>query len=213
MKLQRIIKPIALGIAIPIVPLFLWISYSRVTNHLDERKYVRLLSNISGVKSVPFYLNYEDKRMAELILENGGSLHISRFEEGKGDAKNISLSVIGDKQLFCSSDTNRSDFSLDGIDIANYLKKSDLDIKIRNIGDLVENYQAVYLYLAKTMPHDSKHSTVIDDGHGPLWCSIVKYPTNPWSQLKETPGVNPKDETLRNLDPSNALPPTYNRNR
>jgi hypothetical protein len=149
-------------------------------------EYSAVFLSVPGVEEVSYFLWYEEHTSAGLELTGGRHLHIAEFDEAVGTSTDdIGLVQIGDLQVSCSTTAERSDIVAGGFNVIAVMASSPLQLRLRNIGDVVSHYDEIYGYIEESLPlerYDAERdigwgaeAKQVNMGSHSYWCSRYFY--------------------------------------
>jgi len=138
-----------------------------------ESKYRSVFLSVPDVEEVADFLYYEGHTGAGLKLTDGRYLHIAEFDEDIGTSTNrIGLIRIGNMTVLCSSTPERNDGVVGAFNIIEVMGSSPLQLRLRNIRDVVTHYDTIYRYLEESLPpSETGESKQFNVSALSLWCS------------------------------------------
>jgi len=145
-----------------------------IYRRFDEEKYKSLFLQTAGVESVASYLNYDGLRIAELITKNGGYLLLTNFHDASfNDVDRLEIKQIGNLAILCGTDQIKHDGSTTGLDIVQFMENSDSEVRVKNIAQLLENYQMVHRTIAERIPPKGRNAARVVSGNEVYFCNSI----------------------------------------
>lgn len=135
--------------------LFYFLVGDKMWNDYLDLKFEEKSSKIKGLRKIKEYLNYEDKHMATIELENGKEIEISGFDvKFTGNiGGDVFLDRIDDVSLICLINKNDPK-SWAAVDINSLLEVYNYEIDVEDLNDLIVNYDLIYSFLRKNFSDD-----------------------------------------------------------
>lgn len=156
MKREKVI----LKSAIILMILFLIpITISNIFEDFKEKEYRNLFMSVRGVSAVESYLDYKGKSVIVGLKLNGSrNIHLTIIDKKAfTDTDIIRVSIIGGLHVGCID----YDGTYHSINIVYFMARSKKNIRVRNIADVIDNYNIVYDYIRQSFP--VSHSGIISE--------------------------------------------------
>jgi len=152
---------------------FMW-NGAILVNYREEKEFRSLFLQIRDVESMKGFLSYEGHRSAQINIKGNRVLQFAGFDRASFvDTDAIDLSAIGNINISCDCREDSDDCGIGAMNIVRVMNSSS-DVKIRSMGDLVANYDAIYAHLHQNFPERSENAKKVQvEGY---WCSIITKP-------------------------------------
>jgi len=128
-------------IIIGLILIFLYFFY------VNEPNYVEKFEQVDGVIKATNFLNYEGKTQIDLQLKNGGFISLQNFDKTIfSNTKHVILNSIGASEITCF-DKRNTEWHISGFNLVKFIDINYPSLKVKNIFDIVDNYDDLYKYI------------------------------------------------------------------
>ena len=125
----------------------------RNANLREDEEYKILLAKLPQVESVQDYISHEYDRFADLDLTGGRSISIGWFDKSSFYANDeLIISKIGNLDIICREENDSDSIGMGVFRLSQIEKYAPRGSKIKNLSDLLNNYDSVYRYFKETLP-------------------------------------------------------------
>jgi hypothetical protein len=156
---------------------FLYLYFEEDFDLFSQEEYQKNFLSVPGVKSIEDLSKYEGTRGVTLVIDDGKKIEIWGFDSSIFTNTDwIGLGEINGSKIECR--TSKSDTATTiGVNIVSLIKTSSLKIGIRNVEDLIKNFNLIDIYI-KNLPNKLEQARVIKmdnmvDKNIDHWCYLL----------------------------------------